>query len=632
VTGFAPAGNWLTILLVTSTLLVVVWSVERARWVREAPALSVVIVTAVAVGLLVSKIRWPGALLHALASLIGLLFVGWLMTGVVPGATWEEHLVELASRVLAWFLAASRGGISNDSVPFGLLLALLAWAIGYWTTWFSVRGRRAWLALGPSMVAMLVNLSHFPGAMGALFALYLGLALLVVVQSNAQHQQDGWDRSNTEYHKGHSLALFQEAAWATALLIVAAWLLPLPRSAPGVRTAWHSLTSPWTGAESEFGRLFSTLRSGKSMPLHTFDTALPFRGSVNPGQSLVLTVGADMPEYWRARTYDIYTSKGWLSSELITTPLAAATADHPEEPYKLQRTFTFTFEPVQASNTILAAGQPVSVSVPALAERPREVSYVLDLQEPARNRDLPNDLQALASTLSRRQSANALSQADIEDSLPNDTHLLGTTGTGQRLAALRVGRGEPQSGDILAVRSAQRVRAYNVTAYVSVAEATQLRQDSAAYPGWVLDRYTKLPDLTPARVRGLAQEITAGQTNVYDKALAVQEYLRGMRYTFDVPTPPTGQDAVDWFLFEQRAGYCDYSASSFAVLMRSLGIPVRVSVGYFTGRWDASAKKYLVSEADAHTWPEVYFPEYGWIRFEPTPARLPVVRDRKSVV
>jgi len=623
----SPREGWLTVLLVLSTLLVVVWSVQRAHWVKEVPALGWVVLGAIALGLLAAKARGPAALLHLVSSLAGLLFVGWLMTGVVPGASWEEHLVELGSRVLAWFLAAFRGGISNDSVPFGFFLTVLAWAISYWTIWSVSRGGRAWLALGPSLIAILVNLSHFPGSTGVLFALYVGLALLLVVRINARQQQNAWERSQTDYGTGHALNLFHEAAWATALIVLLAWQLPLLQSVPVVRTAWRNLTSPWTNAETEFGRLFSSLRSAKNAPLHTFDSALPFRGQVNLGQNVVMTVAAEIPDYWRARSYDVYTSKGWLSSDLVTRPLEFSPEDPLAEEYLFQQPTTITFEPLQPSAVVFTAGHPLEVSVPVRAERAREFSYVLNLQASTGDRELPRDLQELAATLRRQQQGGPLSKQSIERNLPSDARLLDWTGEGARFAQLTVGRVEPHFGNVLAVRSAQRLKgAYNVTAAVPTAEADQLRRASAVYPGWVRDRYAGLPEQLPSRVRALAQEITRGQTNSYDKALAVQDYLRHLRYTFEIPAPPTDADTVDWFLFDMKAGYCDYYASSFAVLLRSLGIPTRLSVGYFTGQWEPALERYVVSEADAHSWPEVYFPQYGWIRFEPTPARPPVVR------
>lgn len=623
----SPREGWPTVLLVIAAPLVVVWSVQRAHWVREVPSLGVIVLVASAVALLAAKARAPGLLLHLLAALFGLLFVSWMMLAAVPGLSWEEHIVELVSRVLAWFFAAAHGGISNDSVPFGFFLAVLAWAISYWTLWFILRGRHVWLALGPSLVAVLVNLSHFPGSSGALFALYVGLALLIVVRTNAQLQEDAWARSRTEHGGGLPFSLFQEALLAVIALVLLAWLLPLPRAVPFVHSAWRDLTHPWTGAETQFGRLFSSLRSGKNMPLHTFDTALPFRGQVNLGQNVVMTVAADAPDYWRARSYDLYTSKGWLSSDLVTRPLEIAPDESQVEQYRLQRPFNFTFEPLEPSNVVFTAGHPLEVSLPVRAERARELTYTLDLQDASKDRGLPPDLQALTSALAQRQAAGRITKDAIQASLPSDARLLSWTADGPRFSQLAVGRVEPQFGNVLAVLPTQRYKGgYSLTASLSVADASDLRRASAIEPGWVKDRYTRLPDQLPARVRDLAQQLTKGQPTPYDKALAVQDYLRTLRYTFEVPVPPSDRDFVDWFLFDLKAGYCDYYSSAFAVLLRSLGIPARVSAGYFTGQWEPSLKKYVVSEADGHSWPEVYFPDYGWVRFEPTPARPAVVR------
>jgi hypothetical protein len=79
---------------------------------------------------------------------------------------------------------------------------------------------------------------------------------------------------------------------------------------------------------------------------------------------------------------------------------------------------------------------------------------------------------------------------------------------------------------------------------------------------------------------------------------------------------------VDYFLFDLQQGYCDYYATAMVVMARSLGIPARLAVGYATGEYDPELEAYQVTRANAHSWAEVYFPEYGWIRFEPT-ATLP---------
>jgi hypothetical protein len=85
-----------------------------------------------------------------------------------------------------------------------------------------------------------------------------------------------------------------------------------------------------------------------------------------------------------------------------------------------------------------------------------------------------------------------------------------------------------------------------------------------------------------------------------------------------VPPPADDQDFVDFVLFELQEGYCDYYASSFVVLARSVGIPARIAMGYAESEYDSNAKAIRVRANNGHSWPEVFFPKYGWIQFEPT--------------
>jgi hypothetical protein len=104
--------------------------------------------------------------------------------------------------------------------------------------------------------------------------------------------------------------------------------------------------------------------------------------------------------------------------------------------------------------------------------------------------------------------------------------------------------------------------------------------------------------------------------------------LRGFEYSEEINNPPSDQDRVDWFLFDEQRGYCDYYSSSFVVLARSLGIPARMAAGYSAGEYVEEAGAYRQHEYDAHTWPEVFFPGHGWIEFEPTAGDAPLGRPR----
>lgn len=162
-------------------------------------------------------------------------------------------------------------------------------------------------------------------------------------------------------------------------------------------------------------------------------------------------------------------------------------------------------------------------------------------------------------------------------------------------------------------------RPYDVTGTISAATADELRQAGTNYPTWVRERYLQLPEDLPDRVRQLAREWAGRRDNPYDIAKAIEDQLRTYPIEYDIPVAPPGADAVDYFLFEERRGYFDYHASAMAVLLRTLGIPSRVVVGYQLVELDpASTDTYIVRERDAFAWVEVFFPGYGWVEFNPT--------------
>lgn len=177
------------------------------------------------------------------------------------------------------------------------------------------------------------------------------------------------------------------------------------------------------------------------------------------------------------------------------------------------------------------------------------------------------------------------------------------------------------------------------TARISTATADQLRAAATSYPQW-LDRYRLLPDgsapntiATPQRVKDLAAQLAQGQRSPYDIATAMEHYLRATYgYATVVNNPPTNRDVADYFLFDAKEGYCEYFATAMTVLLRADSIPARVVTGYLPGARQPDGR-FLSRESQAHSWVEVYFPQYGWITFDPTPRPdvAPIVRSSGGV-
>ena len=145
-----------------------------------------------------------------------------------------------------------------------------------------------------------------------------------------------------------------------------------------------------------------------------------------------------------------------------------------------------------------------------------------------------------------------------------------------------------------------------------------LRADSRDYSDDIRAAYLQLPPLAP-RIEALARHIAGNLTNPYDLAVAVHAYLRqNYRYSLDVKRSPDAPPLED-FLFISNAGHCEYYATSMAILLRILGVPARVVNGFAQGRWNEFGHFFTVRQSDAHAWVEVYFPQRGWVTFDPTP-------------
>jgi transglutaminase-like putative cysteine protease len=125
--------------------------------------------------------------------------------------------------------------------------------------------------------------------------------------------------------------------------------------------------------------------------------------------------------------------------------------------------------------------------------------------------------------------------------------------------------------------------------------------------------------VTP-RAAALAHQITQSSRSSYDKALAIETYLRS-NYQYDLNSAaPTNTNSLDQFLFKTKRGYCQQFSGAYAAMARSVGVPARVAIGYTPGELGTDGL-YHVLGLHAHAWPEVYLGQYGWVPFEPTPTR-----------
>jgi transglutaminase-like putative cysteine protease len=155
---------------------------------------------------------------------------------------------------------------------------------------------------------------------------------------------------------------------------------------------------------------------------------------------------------------------------------------------------------------------------------------------------------------------------------------------------------------------------------ISVADrpsATALQEARSGFSP-ARDYYTQLPAL-PERVSDLADSLTQGLDNDYDRVTAINDFFH-TEFDYTLELPRSAREAtLEYFLFDRGEGHCEYFSTAMVVLLRSLGIHSREVNGFLGGQWNDFGQYLAVTQNEAHSWVEVWFPGYGWIEFDPTP-------------
>ena len=175
------------------------------------------------------------------------------------------------------------------------------------------------------------------------------------------------------------------------------------------------------------------------------------------------------------------------------------------------------------------------------------------------------------------------------------------------------------SGSLFSVRhDTQKVR-YRAVSDITPPDPRLIPPRSPEIPEAIRSTYLQLPHLD-RRIAELAREVTNAQGSPYQKALALERYLRSSYdYSLELKGSPNSPDPLAMFLFDVRRGHCEYFASAMAIMLRQIGIPARLVNGFRAGEYNRLADAFVVHQYNAHSWVEAYFPPYGWLEFDPTP-------------
>ncbi len=570
--------RWIDFLLLSFMLVNLALSLDAAGWSAGLDRLTGVTALAVVAGTLVAISDFGAFFAFVYGAITGAAAILYGLSGLATGAvTGQEAAYQIVERTIIWFNAAFSGQPGADTLVFVLLLAILLWILCFNATWVYFREGRKWQAVLPTGLAMLVNLYYAPVDLKIYFVLYLIAAMLLLLRATLIEREEQWYDEGIYFPFDIGFDVMRDGVIFILLVVLLSWGLPTVLS-PDDQDLINPLEEPWQQAKDEWHRLFSTLDYGDrgvAAPSVVFTASHPLGGARSVTNAPVMDVKSAVNRYYQATVLDTYTSQSWELRNTVGVDLASQTLPTPK--FGARRIITQTVTMRQVTNVLMGAPMPVAVSAPA-------------------------DARVIPQTMTPEQALTA--------------EAIGVSELGLII-----------SHDII-----QPGQSYTITSSISFATESQLRDDSTIYTPAITERYLQLPDTVPQRVFDLAEEIAAGHDNPYDIARAVETYLRDYKYNDQIPGPAPEQDAADYFLFEEKQGYCDYYATSMAVMLRHLGIPTRLAQGYATGEYNPLSGSYQLLEKDAHTWVEVYFPTYGWIQFEPTASEPVIERQEKSVI
>ncbi len=547
----------------------------------------------------VGRLSFP--LRDVLATLVNLTGHGWpwqldwtplLESLVLLGASF----VTLVTRTSTWIWGLFGSQPNFDPVATILVWSFAIWFVCAWASWTVRRWQRPLLGVLPAGGLLAASLNYVR-ASPTTIPLMLGGTLLLIALTSAINQEKTWQAKQVDYFEEIRFDITILSVFLTIVLVLASMLTPY-FSIRQIADLFHRQTissaSPAGAMAESLG--FKPLPQPANPLDGLYSAGLPRQHLLGSGPELkkqiVMLIQTDdhasgalgeTPEasppryYWRSLTYDHYSGRGWSTNKTSTTAYRAnqwaiklddQNGVARSSGYRLlSQTVVLNgsggggFQPIYAAGLLAALNQDYSIA-----------------WRPTTQTNLPGNETMSSLNLDVYDIFGALTSAST----------------------------------------------YQAESIVPMVGTSQLRNAGEYYPTWVQERYLQLPAGLPERVLNLALDLTATQPTPYNRARSIESFLRTYPYTLDMPDRPPSGDIVDYFLFTRKRGYCDYYASAMVVLARAAGLPARLAIGYASGTYDALNDRYIVTAADAHSWPEIFFPGYGWIEFEPT-AGLPAL-------
>lgn len=575
-TSYKSSTRWWDIPSVLLLFLILMTTYSRlgaTEWTEGLTITQSITILGMLAGLALGQSRFSPRRVSFFALVYFLFTVPWrlgLLLG--EGIPWRERLLSLTGRMGVIFSQLFKQQEVTDSFLFLLLMAILFWVLSAHAGYSLTRYGHPWRVILPTGLTIFVIHSYDAVLTSRVWflVLYLFFALILVSRMVYIQQHKNWEKTKTYIPPYLGVDTIRITLVVTMAILLLAWTAPaLAKNIPAAERAWQQVKKPWSSVRKTFDNAFASLRATMGIVSDYYGPNMALgRGAELTDTQFFVVITPDEPPtgiryYWRARVYDTYTDGGWSSTLTTLRDITPQNFDLTYPEHKNRSPDTFTFFFKTASHLATL----FVVQQPVWVSRPASAALGL-------NSDGSVDLGAIRSTTPLR---------------PGET--------------------------------------YQINSSLYEATVSSLQDAGTDYPSWVKDRYLQLSASITPRTIELANEITEGLETPYEKAIAVTNYLRrNIEYNETLPELPTDQEPLDWFLFDFKQGFCNYYASAEVILLRAVGIPARWAVGYAQGEPLEIQNGYNVRHRDSHAWPEVYFPDIGWVEFEPTVSQSVLIR------
>jgi transglutaminase-like putative cysteine protease len=586
-------GDWLSAFLLIILMQVAVGRLVATRWTHDLTLVQLTAFLGTLLGLLlgISVFRRFWLIFFTLS--YGVIIIPWqlgLTLDVDTSATWLDRLSILGVRLQVVIQELITRKPVTDNILFLILMALLFWVLSVYSGVVLVREANPWKVIIPGGITVFVIHSFDPLLVSRSWylAFYLFFALLLLARLVFLKNAALWRMRHTHTPPDMGFDFTRMALALSMVLIFFAWNVPvLAQTFKPAVEIWHTASQPWLSAKDRLSFMFASLRASVGLVQNFYGASLPL-GLGNP-----------------------------LTDHIVFEVQGPTTSPNGQRFYWEARTYD-TYESNQWVSTTqthrgINSGS-LNLNQPGVENRP-EVSFTFFPYNPISNLFAVPEPLWVSTPSQAYMTTNSDGTVDYNALISQDF---------------------VRPGDSYEVKSA-----------IDAMTVSQLQLADTDYPEWVLDEYLQLPTTITSRTRDLAKTIAGDLTDPYDIANAITEWLRNnINYDQTISQPPPNQERIDWFLFDYKKGFCNYYASAEVILLRSLGIPARMAVGFAEGEREvppinippgvssvnippeliSEMSTYIVRQKDAHAWPEVYFPGMGWVIFEPTASQPPLFR------